>query len=182
MKASLTVPNCRIGEILVRNMEVNILRSTRSLRPGTPEGREEVHLRVEVETQGGEIRAEGEAHQVGVRLCRPNEGKEPDHPELIHNHVLGNIRHQSCNNQIFYFFGLVYLRQKLPERLNLSWWKCFIAILLFLATESHFTHWLRVSHSHPQQVVIVQMFRIFSANVTCIELNKVNMICSHSPS
>ena len=98
MKASLTVPNCRIGEIFVRNMEVNILRSTRRLRPGTSEGREEVDLRVEVEPQGGEVRAEGEAHQVGVRLGRPNEGEEPDHPELIHNHVGGNIRHQSCSN------------------------------------------------------------------------------------
>ena len=100
------VPNCRVGEILVRNMEVNILRSTRRLRPGAPGGREEVYLRVEVEPQGGEIRAEGEAHQVGVRLCRPDEGKEPDHPELIHNHVLRNIRHQSCNNnKKCHFYG-----------------------------------------------------------------------------
>lgn len=35
---------------------------------------------------------------------------------------------------------LIYSRRRLPERLNLSWWKYFIAILLFLQRLSHKHH------------------------------------------
>ena len=58
----------------MRDVKVNILRSARRFGPRTPECREEVDLRVEVEAQGREVRPEGEAHEVGVRLLSPDEG------------------------------------------------------------------------------------------------------------
>ena len=79
----------------MRNVEVNILRSAGSLRPGTSEGWEEIDLRVEVETQGGEICSQGQTHQVGVRLCRPDEGEKSNHSKLVHDHVGGDVGHQT---------------------------------------------------------------------------------------
>ena len=53
------------------------------------------NLRVEVEAEGGEVGAEGEGDQVGIRLCRPDKRQQPDHAKLVHHHRRGNVRYQT---------------------------------------------------------------------------------------
>ena len=92
--SSLCLPNCRVGEIFMRNVEVNILRSAGSVSPGTSECWEQVDLGVEVETQCCEVSPQSQTHQVRISLRCSDECQQSNHSKLINNHVGGNVRHQ----------------------------------------------------------------------------------------
>ena len=86
-------PGDAVGEVLPRHVEVDILRSTRRLRPRAAERQVLVLGRLEVEAERGEVRALRQLHDVLVRLGRPDERQEADHAELVGHHARRDVGH-----------------------------------------------------------------------------------------
>ncbi len=57
----------------MRHVEVNVLRPARGLRPGAAEGGVQLRLRVQVQAQGRQVSAQGQANQVRVCLGSADE-------------------------------------------------------------------------------------------------------------
>ena len=76
-------------------MVVNVLGSAGGLCPGPPEVGVQIFGRVEVEAQTGEVRAQGQRHQVSLRLGGSDKRQQTNHSELVFDHTIWNIRHFS---------------------------------------------------------------------------------------
>ena len=80
------VPYGLVGEVFVGYVVVDVLGSTRRVRPRPAKGRVQIDLGVEVEPEGGEVSSEGEGDEIGVCLRRADEGQEADHAVLVSDH------------------------------------------------------------------------------------------------